>query len=160
MGVAKLRLIETLKPARDRLISDEYAKYHCSGAWIMRCMGIKLLLRLMKGFRSGIFEMLILRTRWLDELVLDACGDGGIRQVVILAAGYDMRGYRLELPAGVKVFEVDQPDVQSLKLDNIRRIRELPQRDVVHVPVDFNSQAIGDELCRQGLQSEPRAKSI
>ncbi len=43
------------------------------------------------------------RTKWFDEGVKHAIGDG-IRQIVVVAAGYDTRSYRQELhPADVKV---------------------------------------------------------
>jgi methyltransferase (TIGR00027 family) len=35
--------------------------------------------------------------------------------VVLLAAGMDTRGYRLEWPAGLRLFEIDQPDVLAFK---------------------------------------------
>jgi methyltransferase (TIGR00027 family) len=42
-------------------------------------------------------------------------GAGGARQVVILAAGLDTRAFRLDWPAGTRVFEVDAPRVLSFK---------------------------------------------
>src|ERR1700757_2551767 len=50
------------------------------------------------------------RTRFFDSFFADAT-QAGIRQAVILASGLDARAYRLNWPAGMTVFEVDQPDV-------------------------------------------------
>ena len=50
------------------------------------------------------------RTYWYDEAVARALATG-LRQVVILAAGMDSRSYRLDWPAGTRVFELDQPAV-------------------------------------------------
>ena len=54
------------------------------------------------------------RTRVLDDLVL-ACVRAGARQVVLLGAGLDTRAFRLDLPAGTVVYELDRPDVLAFK---------------------------------------------
>jgi methyltransferase (TIGR00027 family) len=45
------------------------------------------------------------RTRFLDDLLLDATA-GGVRQVVLLGAGLDARAFRLDWPDGVRLFEL------------------------------------------------------
>lgn len=54
------------------------------------------------------------RTRYFDDVML-AAADAGIRQMVILAAGLDTRGYRLPWPRGTVVFDLDQPAVVEFK---------------------------------------------
>ncbi|MGQ5637880.1 MULTISPECIES: SAM-dependent methyltransferase [unclassified Streptomyces] len=54
------------------------------------------------------------RTRYYDGRITAAC-TAGIRQVVILAAGLDARAYRLDLPAGATVYEVDTEPVLRFK---------------------------------------------
>jgi methyltransferase (TIGR00027 family) len=54
------------------------------------------------------------RTRFFDTFFREATR-GGIRQAVILASGLDARAYRLDWPAGMTVFEVDQPQVIAFK---------------------------------------------
>jgi methyltransferase (TIGR00027 family) len=54
------------------------------------------------------------RTRVLDDLVLDAVR-AGARQVVLLGAGLDTRAFRLDLPQGTVVYELDRPDVLAFK---------------------------------------------
>ncbi|MDF2695999.1 MAG: hypothetical protein K0S65_4382 [Labilithrix sp.] len=56
------------------------------------------------------------RTRWYDEAIARAW-EAGVRQFVILAAGMDARAYRLAWPEGVRVFEVDQPEVTAAKAE-------------------------------------------
>lgn len=53
------------------------------------------------------------RTRYFDDWLLAAAGPS--RQLVILAAGFDARAWRLPLPAGTVVYEVDRRDVLDLK---------------------------------------------
>ncbi|GAC1605039.1 MAG: SAM-dependent methyltransferase [Acidimicrobiales bacterium] len=54
------------------------------------------------------------RHRFFDDFLVDHASRG-IRQVVLLAAGLDTRAYRLHWPEGVRVYEVDQPDVLHYK---------------------------------------------
>jgi methyltransferase (TIGR00027 family) len=64
---------------------------------------------------GAIFQARVaIRTRFYDDYLLAACA-AGCRQVVLLAAGMDTRGYRLEWPAGTQLFEIDQPDVLAFK---------------------------------------------
>ena len=58
---------------------------------------------------------IILRTRFFDDLVLKAVAEEGIRQLVLLGAGYDTRAYRLDLPETMRVYEVDRADVLTRK---------------------------------------------
>lgn len=54
------------------------------------------------------------RSRFFDEYFRDV-STAGVRQVVILAAGLDTRAFRLPWPAGVELFEIDQPKVLEFK---------------------------------------------
>jgi methyltransferase (TIGR00027 family) len=55
------------------------------------------------------------RTRFFDDELLAAARDRGVRQIAILAAGLDARAYRLDWPAGTRLFEVDRPEVLAYK---------------------------------------------
>jgi methyltransferase (TIGR00027 family) len=70
--------------------------------------------RLMKRWRlPGMPEenpTIAPRTRFYDDLVIDAVADG-MGQVVLLAAGMDTRVFRLPLPAEATVFELDLPEL-------------------------------------------------
>src|ERR1700709_2027432 len=54
------------------------------------------------------------RTMYFDG-VFAAAAAAGIRQAVVLASGLDARAYRLNWPAGMTVFEIDQPEVIAFK---------------------------------------------
>ena len=56
-----------------------------------------------------------MRSRFLDELLLQAVGEQGITTVVCLGAGLDSRPWRLEVPADVRWIEVDFPDMLDYK---------------------------------------------
>ncbi len=87
------------------------------------------------------------RTRFFDELITDAL-DGGIRQVVIVAAGYDCRAWRLARD-GVRFIEVDHPATQARK-------KELaPPDGPEYVAADLSAQRLPDVLASQLTTSEP-----
>ncbi|WP_078294089.1 class I SAM-dependent methyltransferase [Mycobacterium sp. D16R24] len=54
------------------------------------------------------------RTKYFDDFFV-AAGDAGARQAVILAAGLDVRGYRLPWAPGTTVYELDLPKVLEFK---------------------------------------------
>lgn len=58
---------------------------------------------------------IVLRTRFFDDFLQRATQEGGIHQVVLMAAGLDTRAFRLDWPAGTCIFELDQPGVLRYK---------------------------------------------
>ncbi|MBY0443497.1 MAG: SAM-dependent methyltransferase [Mycobacteriaceae bacterium] len=76
------------------------------------------------------------RTAFFDSFFLDATNTG-IRQVVILAAGLDARSWRLPWPAGVTVYELDQPAVLQFKEATLRDHGAEPTCRRIGVPVDL-----------------------
>jgi methyltransferase (TIGR00027 family) len=95
--------------------------------------------------RGGV----VARTRFLDDTVARELP--GVRQVLILGAGFDSRPYRLAGMAGVETFEVDHPDTQALK----RRVldREHGSRTVAPhlVPVVFGKDDVSTALSEAGF---------
>ncbi len=111
LGVAKLRARESERA--DRLFNDPYAE-----AFVAAAPEAVAERRAPPGESSSlgaIFQARVaIRTRFLDDYLLAACA-AGCRQVVLLAAGMDSRGYRIEWAAGTRLFEIDQPDVLAFK---------------------------------------------
>lgn len=64
------------------------------------------------GSRLGFH--VVIRTRFYDDYLLDAVA-AGCGQVVLVAAGLDCRAFRLDWPGGLRLFELDQPDVLDFK---------------------------------------------
>jgi methyltransferase (TIGR00027 family) len=148
-GVAKQRLIETLAKSDKRVINDPYAYRFVIGAGLIKLMGHKLSVWLTQKFAPGFHEHLISRTRFIDDLIKKSAASGSV-QYVILGAGYDMRAHRLELPSSLKIFEVDQPEVQARKRSKLPK--ELPNSEnVTYVSVDFNHQSLTKQLLAAGF---------
>jgi methyltransferase (TIGR00027 family) len=80
----------------------------------------------------------------MDDLLSDTL-EQGLRQVVILGAGFDSRAYRFDrLKDGVKVFEVDHPATQQAKVKKLTRILGpggLPDY-ITFVPIDFTRETL------------------
>ncbi|MDT5073736.1 MAG: hypothetical protein QOH82_3056, partial [Mycobacterium sp.] len=76
------------------------------------------------------------RTRYFDEFFADAAA-AGIRQAVILASGLDARAYRLDWPAGMTVFEIDQPAVIEFKTTTLAGLGAEPKADLRTVSIDL-----------------------
>jgi len=91
---------------------------------------------------------LSLRTRVLDDGVLNTVRERGITQVVMLGAGMDTRAFRLPWPAGVVVYELDRDDVFDEK-EPVEKILW----GVVHHGV-----GAGDSPAREGFR--PNAERV
>lgn len=76
------------------------------------------------------------RTRYFDTFFADAAA-AGIRQAVILASGLDARAYRLDWPAGMTVFEIDQPEVIEFKTTTLAGLGAGPKAELKTVAIDL-----------------------
>jgi methyltransferase (TIGR00027 family) len=115
LGVAYMRAQESRR--HDRLFDDPYAQ-----AFLDAAPGLfpatrgeaEPTLQGMTGLGAAFGWHAIIRTRFYDDY-LTAASHAGCRQVVLLAAGLDTRAFRLDWPAGTRLFEVDLPDVMDFK---------------------------------------------
>jgi len=78
------------------------------------------------------------RTKFFDEFFLSAAA-AGVRQVVILASGLDSRAYRLDWPAGMVVYEIDQPEVIAFKSQTLAGQGAAPTCDRRTVAIDLRN---------------------
>jgi len=88
---------------------------------------------------------LALRVAYLDRVVGLAVDRLGMRQVVILGAGYDTRAARLPR-AGVQFFEVDHPATQAEKRARVATLPGYPVDAARYVDCDFERQDPIDRL--------------
>lgn len=101
--------------------------------------------RLFPGLASSIRA----RVRYFDDFV-KASVDEGLEQLVVLGAGYDTRAYRIEGLNRIKVFEVDHPGTQGVKIEKVKKIFGRLLEHIVYVPVDFESEDMGQKLLENG----------
>ena len=146
VGVAAVRAAETERP--DRLFADSLA------AGFVRAAELAHLPPRAGGRthrRASLDAWIIVRTRFLDDLVLDACARG-CRQVVILGAGLDARAFRLGWPDKPRVFEIDLPQVLEFKEQAVRAEGWRPSCERIIVPVDL-SENWSRPLCDAGFDA-------
>jgi len=177
MGVAKVRHYEALHKPSKRLYHDPYAAHMYPGSFVqtwLRESGTRWLYDMVF---KGVLELLTTRTKWLDDQIMHAVtvglpGSGydvgsnvAANQLIILGAGYDTRGFRLDLPPSrgggtnaienkeFQVFEIDQPDVQTRKIQKLQNIAKTDSilaskmnSLVKFIPVDFNKDSIAGNI--------------
>lgn len=114
-------------------------------------------IRIINKYRLGTYYYVNVRTKHMDALLRQAVARG-VKQVVILGAGYDSRAYRFqEFPGDVRFFEVDLPRTQKVKEARIKEIfGSVPSR-VVYTPIDFNTQTFEEALVSKGYDPSKRA---
>jgi len=113
--VSAMRAVEARKP--DPLARDEYAQHFVAATKVEAPIFSELLEDSAVAAEPDVqlfSSYLGARTKYFDEFFL-AAGESGIRQAVILAAGLDVRGYRLPWVAGTTVYELDLPKVLEFK---------------------------------------------
>jgi methyltransferase (TIGR00027 family) len=104
----------------------------------------------------GLTLMMIIRTRFLDDRLVNAVREGAT-QVVILGAGFDSRAYRFhEALQEVKVFEVDSVPTQELKKRRVQAVMGGLPRSVTYVPVNFNVDSLGTVLREAGCDASQK----
>ena len=94
------------------------------------------------------------RTKRFDAALLDALQNGA-RQVVVLGAGFDSRGYRFQSQLGdVRVMEVDYGPTQAYKKQRLGEILEVIPPNVSFVPMDFTKDNLLDQLRNAGYSEQ------
>lgn len=153
LGIAMARAVESAKPPDERIVYDPFARRFVPG-WLYAVMLFFFKTGYVEWRGPGVFAFLMARERYIDD-TLQGCLESGIKQLVILGAGFDSRAYRIAgLKDRVRVFEVDHPATQQSKLKALRRIfGELPA-DVTYVPVDFNTQSLHSRLFESGYRAD------
>ncbi|QBJ98166.1 SAM-dependent methyltransferase [Rhodococcus sp. ABRD24] len=138
LGVAAGRAIETHREGG--LVSDPYAEAFVEAA----APPVPLPTRLGAAEDLGIpWESMAnymgVRSRFFDDY-FGAAGEVGIDQVVLLAAGLDVRAHRLDWRPGTTVYELDAPKVLAFKDGVLEDQKARPRADRRIVPVDLREE--------------------
>src|SRR5262249_10896737 len=105
----------------------------------------------------GALEFILAREQYIDDF-LKACLSEGLDQVVILGAGFDTRAYRIPGIDKTRVFEVDHPATQEVKLKKLRKVIDPLPSYVTFVSADFNTQTLDERLAASGY--DERCKTL
>jgi methyltransferase (TIGR00027 family) len=154
--MAFFRALESVRPAHKRLFDDPFAvsflrpglrkAVYCSKYRPLRAAINWYVDKRMPGARTSA----IARTRLIDDRLREALG-AGIRQVVILGAGFDCRSLRLPELNPAVVFEVDHRDTFRAKRDCLDRIAQSARSSVRYVGIDFNRESLSNALNNAGF---------
>jgi methyltransferase (TIGR00027 family) len=96
----------------------------------------------------------VIRTRFFDDFVLDACRRLGVRQVVLAAAGMDTRAFRLDWPSRTRLYELDLPEVLDAKEGVIENAGAKATCERHTVGVDLREATWSEALVATGYQPE------
>jgi methyltransferase (TIGR00027 family) len=144
VGVAALRAIESERS--DRLFGDPFA------AGLVRAASAGERLRDPALGHRPIAQWVAVRTRFLDDILVDATAQG-CRQVAILGAGLDTRAFRMEWPGSTRLWELDLPDVLAFKDRVIAAEGWRPTCERQSLPLDL-SEDWGQLLLNAGFDPD------
>jgi methyltransferase (TIGR00027 family) len=106
---------------------------------------------------AAMSNLMIIRTRYMDERLLQAIRNG-IAQFVILGAGLDTRPYRFaEQLKGKKVFEVDYQSTQELKKRRLKEILGVLPEHVSFTEIDFKKDSLSEVLSTAGYRRNEKS---
>ena len=157
--MALSRAIESFKPENERICYDPVAFKFLSKKYsiplrfkIFRC----LIQYFIESFFIGHHFYVIARTRFIDDAIKE-CANNGIKQLIILGAGFDSRAYRLNCLKNIRVFEIDHPDTQLRKIEKVKELFDEIPGNVVYVPVNFLTDNFIDKLLESGYEKDSKS---
>lgn len=147
--MAFFRAIETLRPSDKRLFADPYATIFLGDRLkkvtklsILPVIG-RLIPKMIQNKGPGALSSGIARTKYIDDLLHQTIRNG-VRQVIILGAGFDTRALRLDFLRSLPVIEIDHPDTAKFKIEKLKEtLGQLPS-NVSYFQIDFNKQSLED----------------
>ena len=101
---------------------------------------------------KNFLAALLLRARFAEDELALAMDREGIRQYVILGAGWDTFAWRrTDLMDRLRLFELDHPDTQAAKRARLAERGLAAHPNQVFVPIDFTTQSLSERLLAEGF---------
>ncbi len=151
--IAGARAGEWRRPEEERICFDPYAEKFLSpddAAILVAPDQVRAAREEYERMMPGVNGAIMARVRFIDEYAKTMMADG-LEQLVILGAGFDSRAYRFEgLKEGVRVFEVDHPATQEVKVERVRKIFGSLPGHVEYVPIILDEERLEDALLANG----------
>jgi len=152
---ALFRAIESASPRGKRLFEDELAHGFLGrltfAYYVSRVPLIGRIIPLYIDWKwPGVRTSALGRTCLIDDQLRGAVNDG-IRQLVILGAGYDCRAYRLRGIERIRIFELDHPSTLEVKKGRLKHLIGAIPQNVALVEVDFNHEDFLPALEKAGF---------
>jgi methyltransferase (TIGR00027 family) len=105
-------------------------------------------------------EYIMVRDKFFDNHLTVFCQEEGVRQVVLLGAGNDMRASRLPFLKEVRVFEVDLPDQMALKKSVLQKAGSRLPEQVAYVGASVIEPGFMQLLMQAGFNPAERSAFI
>lgn len=103
---------------------------------------------------KGLYEWLILRTKFIDE-IFSKVVNTQIKQIVIFGAGFDTRSIRFSgLIDDIDYFEIDLPEIQITKKKILKQSKTSLSAKHHFIPLDLNQVNIKNELLKSGIDKD------
>jgi methyltransferase (TIGR00027 family) len=135
-------------PVAERLLSP-LGRRLAHRRWVYRLMARRIR---RQPQQMGFMATILLRARFGEDELERAMDAEGVRQYVILGAGWDTFAWRRpELMQRLQVFELDHPATQRAKRDRLAREGFPAPDNLVFVPIDFTTQSLGTRLKESGF---------
>ncbi|MFF4189339.1 class I SAM-dependent methyltransferase [Streptomyces sp. NPDC001691] len=134
VGVARVRALESQR--EDALFRDPLAQAFAAAGGLWPSSPHPPGDEAARRRRLGVAFSIVVRTRFLDDLLRQASASG-VRQVVLLGAGMDSRAFRMDWPEGTRLFEVDTAEPLEFKASVLRQEQAVARCERITVPVDL-----------------------
>ncbi len=146
LGVAALRAVHQLLDGEPKVLDDPIAARLLSADVLQQIQSNHP--RIHEPLARGLRSHVVLRSRYAEERMAEAA-QRGVRQCVLLGAGFDTFAYRQpEWARNLRIYEVDHRATQEEK-------RQRLQSAGIPIPANLDFVAIDFELVslREGLQT-------
>jgi len=109
-----------------------------------------------KKFTPGMYEYMLARTAFFDNVFVDALNKN-VPQIVLLGAGYDTRAYRFAaLNNTTRIIELDIATTQNRKEKCLKKAQiDIPEH-VKLVPIDFDKESLKNVLEKAGYENNEK----
>ena len=103
--------------------------------------------------RSRSYPNVVMRSRYAED-ALQAAVAGGVRQYVLIGAGFDSFSLRLpKFAANLQIFEIDFPATQRLKLERIGACGITLPDNVHFIAADLSKESVAAALARSPFET-------
>ena len=103
-------------------------------------------------FPKGIYEYVIARTKYIDNIFKESI-ENGIEQILLFGAGFDTRAIRF---AGknikTKIFELDTLYTQTAKINQFKKRGISIPENTILISIDFNVDSVSEKLESNGFK--------
>jgi methyltransferase (TIGR00027 family) len=153
------RVIEAYYAPEQRLFDDPLAIKLLPFGW-------RLALRLayLPGLRNAVLALrekrmpgtlgaILCRTRYIDDILKQSLSEG-LKQAVILGAGFDTRPYRIPEMGQIRIFEVDLPGTRRLKRKRVASVLGSMPENVTLIGMDFDRENLAEVLTAAGFEPQ------